>query len=194
MRTPIKQLRNDIITVTPIRCDWSKGYPDRWDYYVAERCSTCGKVVLNVHGEDRHSDLDDTTDCEGYVYADGPMMNYYYPIPEPRDLDEAQRALVNSPLCIVHFEDDDLWALALTGGGMDLSWEICEAFMRLGYLPPVHFASDLPHMAGMTATPTNRWIVAGCRRSLSIAREWQTRGLERLRRTSAWLKSNGAQL
>lgn len=93
--------------------------------------------------------------------GDGPMMSYYYPLPDgfrnwgehpfPRDEYAAADALRDVPLCVVRI-DGDGYGLALTGGGMDLSWEIAEAFALLGYLPPVHFA-DLPGMAGKFPTP-----------------------------------------
>ena len=30
-------------------------------------------------------------------------------------------------------------ALAVSAGGMDLSWDVCEAYLLLGYLPPLNF-------------------------------------------------------
>jgi hypothetical protein len=49
---------------------------------------------------------------------------------------------------------------------MDFSWQICEAFMRLGFLPPVHFA-NLPGLAGVGNRPDERKIVQACVRSLA---------------------------
>ena len=65
------------------------------------------------------------------------------------DEKEAAKALVDLPLCIVYLIEEEAYFLALTGGGMDLTWQICEAYMRLGYLPPTHF-SRLPRYAGAT--------------------------------------------
>jgi hypothetical protein len=74
--------------------------------------------------------------------AEGPMMNYWYPCPAVEDNpQDAATKLLGLPLCVV--EVDGEWGLALTGGGMDLTWEIIEAFVRLGQLPPAHFASGL---------------------------------------------------
>jgi len=47
---------------------------------------------------------------------------------------------------------------------MDLSWDICEGYMLLGYLPPVHFC-DLPAFAGMKLNAKNKWIINGCIRA-----------------------------
>jgi hypothetical protein len=91
-------------------------------------------------------------EVDSYESAEGPMMNYYYPLPSlPGSEYDAAYTIRDLPLCIVrNLENDTMptdYALALTGGGMDLSWEICEAFMRLGFLPPMAFA-DLPAIAG----------------------------------------------
>lgn len=99
---------------------------------------------------------------------EGPMMGYYYPLDTHGggmyDEDELRRmaiALIDLPLCLVEVEEsfDTTLALALTGGGMDLSWEIAEGFMRLGYLPPA-WITDLPRI-GKRDTLKNRWIIDG---------------------------------
>lgn len=133
----------------------------------------------------------DSDSCEG------PMMNYYYPLPDHADIDPAAAALklAHLPLCVVSFQQDgygwsdaavdgDLpaYALALTGGGMDLSWQIAEAHMRLGYMPPA-FACDLPNFAGMdTASPVNAWIIAGCRRTARAIMQQGERIIEKMDR------------
>lgn len=87
--------------------------------------------------------------------ADGPMMNYYYPLNESigyggngnvfgpyssrYDEIEAAYRIRNHPLCLIRFEDDGSYALALTGGGMDLTWSIVGAYVDMGYLPPAAF-------------------------------------------------------
>ena len=117
-------------------------------------------------------------------------MNYYYPL--PRELDpseERQIALAHLPLCLVQFEDSGKCALALTGGGMDMSWEICEAFMVLGFLPPVHFAG-LPDMAGLKLDARNRWIMAGVEKSLRVKKRWCDHDLRGIRQLRASMKGN----
>lgn len=70
------------------------------------------------------------------VYSDGPMMNYWYPLDVSSDFDpvEAAAKIAHTNLCVVLVGDD--YGLALTGGGMDFSWEIALAFIRIGYYPP----------------------------------------------------------
>ena len=148
--------------------DFYKGCGEDWDYWEAARCDKCNKVVLPPWGEYEHDDIEDT-ECDGYISTDGPMMNYCYPISLRDEPSEAARKIVDLPLCIVSFTDEDTDYLALTGGGMDFSWEICEAYMRLGQTPPLHFCS-LPAMAGRGQNAHDRWIIAGCRASAKVSR------------------------
>lgn len=179
-RTPVKNLHTDTVDILPRDYDWSEGYPDKWDFYEAERCESCNMPLL-VTGEAHHHEIDHESDCDGYLCAEGPMMNYFYEIPrfadDWQDPGEAAKVIVDVPLCIVHFIDEDIWGLALTGGGMDLSWQICEAHMLLGYLPPLRFC-DLPLMGGLKLNSRNRRILAGCNRSVSVVafRAGMTRG------------------
>ncbi len=126
----------------------------------------------------------DGEDARDLSACEGPMMNYYYPV-DLRDMDDAARRLVDT--CLVPVEVDGQTGLALTGGGMDLSWEIAAAFVTLGYLPPVHFA-DLPRMAGMGATTRNLTIAAAMLRSCELMANRLARDVEHLGRTVAGLR------
>jgi len=109
------------------------------------------------------SGMRDTENNDGWF----PMMNYY-PLPDGFDIpDNVQELLVCTT--IVRFEADDKLALVLTGGGMNLSWEICESYINLGLYPPVHFAR-LARMCGRGESENDLRIMAYCRESLRIAR------------------------
>jgi hypothetical protein len=113
------------------------------------------------------------------------MMNYWYPLGmNHKDGVDLAAKLGSGSLCVV--EVGGRFGLALTGGGMDLSWEIADAFVRLGLLPPAHFA-DLPKMAGMGNTDRNLLVVAAMRRSLTVVIERAQRDLGRLDDVEAWL-------
>ena len=170
----IKDLYYGMTDVKPVDFDWTEGYPEKWDYFAASRCEKCGKIVVGRNGED--------CECGGWLPEnEGPMMSYYYPLPQfNMPCDEAAKLLVDLPLVVVEFQDSGDKALALSGGGMDLSWEICEAYMLLGYFPPVHFC-DLPEMAGRGQSKKDRWIIAGCRCSLQSAKHRAGSSLRRLR-------------
>jgi hypothetical protein len=169
-RQPVKELYTDSVEVMPLDYDWGQGYLEKWEYFEAAICEECGKPVV-VWGEGRHRDIEEGTRCGGYVFTEGPMMNYYYPLPDfdhwP-DPAQAAKRIADLPLCIIRFSDSGEYALALTAGGMDLSWEICEAYMCLGYLPPLHFC-HLPSLAGIKLDQRTCWILAGCRRSAKVA-------------------------
>lgn len=114
--------------------------------------------------------------------SEGPMMNYWYPLAEQErewssfdPIDAAARLGVSS-LTIVQIGDE--YGLALAGGGMDFSWQICEAYIVLGYCPPVHFA-DLPRMAEEW-TDRKELVLRGMKRSLTWLQENLRYRLERL--------------
>lgn len=89
---------------------------------------------------------------------------------EARGCEEAAaRAIADLPLCVVELDDE--MGLALTGGGMDLRWEICEAYTRLGLLPPVDMC-ELPGMADRGESEGDRYIIAACKRSCELLRRW----------------------
>lgn len=181
---PVKELHTGLIYEPSVNYDFSQGYPEEWEYWEAARCDKCNKVLVGFSGEEQHADIDHESKCDGWVHSDGPMMNYYYPITQPDNAKEWAERIPDLPLCLVHFEKSDKWGLALTGGGMNLSWEICKAYMRLGFLPPIHFCT-LPSMSGMKLTKENKWILAGCRRSLKIARAditWYLKDLTKIRK------------
>ena len=178
----VKSLHADYVDVRPVTFDWQeRRYAEEWEFFEAFECEECGDIVAPVMGEAHHNDVDCDTECTGYVgYGEGPMMNYYYPMEEyVGDPVEDAKKLVNLPLCLVCVEGEH--GLALTGGGMDLTWEICEAFMRLGYLPPTHFCSP-PSLAGLRLDERHRWIMSGCRRSLLLRQRHIRYTLQRLSR------------
>lgn len=97
--------------------------------------------------------------------AEGPMMNYWYPCPAAGDDPVVAAArLASLPLCVV--EVDGEWGLALTGGGMDLTWSIVEAYVRLGQLPPAHYAAAMIDAHGGSFTADEAFLVGAALRTL----------------------------
>ena len=149
--------------------------------------------------EKRDDDGDETTAIEAWRFqvenddeqiAEGPMMNFYWPLGRSVDPQEAARDIRRLPLCVVEFGEAMIdrgapeYALALTGGGTDLSWEIAEAYIRLGYLPPV--ALDLPAMSGRADRSDygnmerDRRIIRACRAAVEGILARMARKAERL--------------
>ncbi len=117
--------------------------------------------------------------------SEGPAMNYWYPLDESENSyrsfnpEQAAAKIHRTALCVVEVSGN--YGLALTGGGMDLSWDICEAFVALDMLPPTHFA-DLPRFAGNTLTDTNRLVLAAMERALKWQQDWLGHRLERVQK------------
>jgi hypothetical protein len=121
-------------------------------------------------------------------------MNYAYALPGSVDPYEAAPKIAHLPLCLVEWEDKSGrsgWALALTGGGMDLSWEICEAFMMLGELPPLKYAGRLPDLSGKHGARA-RYVLAGARRSIQVARNWLQNDARNVKRIAKIVRENDA--
>lgn len=217
-RIKLKELSAAFISVEPANKDWHAIWGAQYeeqaeDHHVEDptfsevgTCDECGRTAVVTADQescldvqccgwydpldgcdcpDKHGPGGEGGDCRGTIYASGPQMNYGYPI--EGDASELARAVANLPLCVVVMGEDTY--LALTGGGMDLSWEICEAYVRCGFLPPVHFA-DLPGMAGMGWTARTRLIVGAVRRSIQVRRRQLTWRAECLRGVVAQLKAD----
>lgn len=135
-RTPIDELSGDFLDAMPISYDWRDNL-DGYTPYEAVECpgDDCGHEFVAVGvgpvcpkcGEEQES-------------AYGPAMNYYYPVSLRWGmmLEDAANRISQLPLCMVELRDGSV-GMALTGGGMDLSWEIIRAYIALGFLPPIHF-------------------------------------------------------
>lgn len=210
-------LRVDCLTEKPRDYDWSEGYIEKWDVIQPydyddfenetecpvcegvgevldeleewEKCKNCegtGEVYLDNEGKTGYYDYDNMID------SNVPMMNYYYPLYHRDSFDQDDAKKINHlPLCIVYFTESEEYALALTGGGMDLSWQICEAYIRLGYYPPIHFR--LPRMAGKQRTARNVGIVETCIKGREIVGGWQDQDIEHLKRTLSELDPKGEE-
>lgn len=174
MRWTVAELWVDSVGAKPVNRDWSEGYAKEWDFHEAPSCPECDTYCEYEYKVDEWVCPNDSCEEEGVEPLDdegrsGPMMNYHYPLPDVDRVggaEEAASSIADLPLCVVDWMDGT-YSLALTGGGMDLSWEICEAFTRLGFLPPLHFC-DLPKMAYDEST----YVVAACKRSADIAAGW----------------------
>lgn len=114
----------------------------------------------------------------GEISVEGPMMNYWYPVDIISEDNAAEAAFILRDLPLVVVMVDDEWGIALSGGGMDLSWEICTAFVLLGMLPPVHF-SDLPRESD-SLSPVRQYVLRAMLRSLEVMTNWQASSIDRL--------------
>lgn len=180
-------LNCDAINESPRDMDWSEGYGERWEYCAASECEgedngkRCGAIVYNMNECEK---------CGQEAYNEGPIMNSFYPLPSFRmSQEEAAEAIKDLPLAVVTLTDTDEMGLALTGGGMDLSWEIAEAHIRLGYWPPLQFCR-LPAYAGKRLNKRERMVLDACRESVLISSRWALGALDQLNETARTMRRN----
>lgn len=107
-----------------------------------------------------------------------PAMNYLYPIAEFKDSLEkwTPKQLKKTvddagAITLIRRLDNDEYYLALTGGGMDMSWDICAGYIALGYLPPFTFCEGLPEFAGAKYNDMkHRNVILACQRSITFVK------------------------
>jgi len=120
-----------------------------------------------------------------------PIMNYVYPLPDDFEIEGKElKKLVKkmSGITVIYLTDEDGYFLALTDGGMDLTWEICEGYIILGYLPPAYLCRYLRSMPRTKLNSRTKRVLAACRRSLLWQKsqiETALRDLKRIRKEYA---------
>ena len=181
----IDELYLDTVFGQSVDFDFSKGIGDAWD-------------VLTPEKPDFENDEDREEWEREYESEYAPMMNYYYPLPSDFERDMENRfgslssavlQLEHVSLCIVRFSANGHYALALTGGGMDMQWDICEAFIQLGYAPPLNFC-ELPEFAGYILSERNRRIIQACKRSAEHAQSVAKKTEKHLKQIRQTLNAN----
>lgn len=138
MRQKLEGLSYELVDAKPRPFTFSNGYGQTWDIAFP---------LTNAEFE-----------SETYF----PIYDFVYPLGDgfalPRDVREK---LCNTTVVRL----SDACYLALTGCGMDMTWEIAETYINLGYFPPAHF-SRLPEMADRGVSNRDRFIASACRESL----------------------------
>ena len=192
----VSNLSSAAIEAKPISTDWSEGYTETWEQVYPDvdewDLDTCTNYLDDQgfgydeqDGEDDDDYLYDLREaCREAVCEDDsftPIFNFRYPLPDYRGYDgDDQTKLMGGNVVLVEYEGE--FFLALTGCGMDLSWDICQAYIALGFLPPVHFCNDLPRLAGDDESDDSHFLVlAAALRSNDILASWSNRRLEWVR-------------
>ena len=178
-------------------------------FWESQICEECG-AHENASSESmffRHQEHDtgDCTACEEGLackfadcprrvreieeHAEGPMMNAFWPCPWAGDGFAVAEAIAH--LNLVPVEIGSERGLMFTGGGMDFSWEIAEAYVVLGFYPPASL--DLPMDCRDLSGPKGeryRGIVQALATSYRILAGWCTQREERLRGVVVRLKEH----
>lgn len=98
-----------------------------------------------------------------------PRINSLWPLPDTFEVPDDVRDRLDN-MTVVNVRDPALsndvgLYLALTGGGMDMSWHIAQTYVNLGYLPPAALGK-LPEMAGMDFNaPGNLRVIEAVKKS-----------------------------
>ncbi len=187
------------IDATPLRVDWMERWDScseetRWDPVPPEfQTVAAARAYLEHQGgdlsvlEDHDDDEPESASWAAWEAVQEndpdtgcPMMNYAYPLdPQPFDPHGAAALLWDLPVVIValgmearpeSLQHEGRYVLALSGGGMDLSWEICEAYRRLDYHPPIHFMPP-PRLADWEQSGEKFVTLVACVASAEIAKE-----------------------
>lgn len=110
----------------------------------------------------------DWTDCDGaYEYRDSfdPMMNSLWPVDLAYGRGEAEAArLINlhAGSTVLVTIDDETY-IAMTSGGMDLSWHIAAAYVCCGCVPPVRILENLERSPFQTSKAARAAILTAWR-------------------------------
>ena len=188
----IGELSLAAVDVKSVNFDFGEGFGVTWDEVSLGllQCNFCETTYIKDafdEGEkcpDAHCASEYSSTLERPVIE--PMMNYYYELPYYEgDPEEDQLTLYQSSANVVLVrmlnieEDENSFVLALSGGGMDLSWDICHAYILLGYAPPLHFC-DLPDFGQDNSQEPYNLILKACLQSAKFVAERATRKIEQL--------------
>ncbi len=156
---------------------------------------TVDRLLRALGDPDRFRDMDEdardeylTELLEANDHIFDPIYNRIYPLPG-LDMDPtiAQAYLAGSDVVVMTVDDETF--LALSACGVDCSWDLVEAYIKLGYLPPICL-SGLPNM-GLSPSRKEFAIIAEMKTSLEIVRDHMTIGLAKLDDLSAALRKAG---
>lgn len=182
MKIDLKQfapenLAKDSLYTGSVDMDWqpSANEPDAWER-IRVIHPEITESVLDEHGEgwrehfageeydsdeDRLTAAIDEFPCSDayheWIDSYYPIMNYAYPVTLRHNADLPSLATKIEAMagCVTLVEVDEQCYLALTGGGMDLSWNICAAFIACNLMPPLKYLDGLPAMHNAESIQTN---------------------------------------
>lgn len=125
-----------------------------------------GKTAWYEPGDDEYPALcallgipDAPEDDEDSEEEFHPVMNFIYPL-NGHPGEDWPDLVTCTTVVMVNGE----YCLALTAGGMNLTWEIVESYVNLGYLPPAALC-DLPRMAGRGDSEKDQLLAEASRMS-----------------------------
>lgn len=206
-RVVASRLNSDALNTVAVYRDWRNDTrDDLWE--IVDPISVMGRAAIIAELEaigfdvsDLHegvSDLrlEDVLRDSDFLIGLEPMANWAYPLPgyhgDP-ERDQWRLAAERLAVTLVRLPQEwdtrsnrEPYVLALSGCGMDLSWDIAEAYIILGYLPPAWI--HLPRFAGEKYTPRKAAVIRAMRRGLEVRRNWLRGDALDLKVVETWLK------
>lgn len=169
--------------------DWSENaISGDWSWWEHGLCETCGHLT-DVEGACENEQ------CEmfGKIVRtpSGPMMtNSYWPLNAPVDFDPdaSAKKIADLPMRIIQISGGE-YGLALTSGA-HWGWELAEASVRLGFLPP---ASLEPSELADTWTARAEYVFAAMQRSIEHERARVDAKLDHLDHVRESLRRQGPE-
>jgi hypothetical protein len=130
--------------------------------HLEEEFSNC-----NILGEIRHEYVSVVTNDDGWREA--PAMPWAWPLPDfnlSAEESQARLDLYGSGIRLFSVNGDVV--LGLNGGGWDMSWDICYAYLLLGYLPPLEVVQNLKWEERSPLDDKKAYILSGAARTHSV--------------------------
>lgn len=183
--------------------DWSEGWGENWEIVDPAREMTRSEICAQLRdwGVEFDATEQNNDELRELLYDSGewndefaPIVSCYYPLPDFTGSGEKLQAALrrehnNCAVVSVEMLDGDWeYVLALTGCGMNLSWDIAEAYIIAGYLPPAWLR--MPRMADVKLGPRQKAVFRAIRRGAAIRRNWIESDLRDVRTTEEYLKRN----
>ncbi len=144
--------------------------------------------VRDLDEDERDAYLAELLEANDHIFD--PVANVIYPLPglemEPA---VAQAYLAGANVVIMTVDDEPF--LALSACGMNCSWYLVEAYITLGYLPPICL-SELPNL-GLSPDHKELMIIAEMKTSLEIVRDHMSINLLKLDELASSLRRAGGK-
>lgn len=141
---------------------------------------------LSVDSGARHYNFGQHRVGEDYrsIFPDkAPMMNTLWEIEDEYTPSEDDEEAMHG-MTVIEMMDDGRatgeYYLALTGGGMDMSWQIAETYVDLGYVPPTALGSLPKRSDKEDLTKKERIVVEALKRSHAISARTNQRDIDKL--------------
>lgn len=165
----VRKLSGLAVFSRPNWIDWTVGYKSAWDVAFKQ--------------------TDDDDASERWI----PSEDFYFPLPDgfkvPSDIKER---LGDLDVTLVKLKDRNQYGIALTKApDAFVDWNISDAFVRLGYLPPTYSCFALTRHYGMEMTPAREKVVMACGRVIDLVTKQVTRERGELADIDSWLKKGG---